>query len=744
MKHSSQSIQRDPRDRREPRVEGREEPAPGSAGWQSAGSRIANPRHCRLTVRATKHIVVVFAFLIPTAPLVAQELPGTRISVPSAGNYASNVIVIREAQEQALAQAREMLDRDENPRTRTALEAAVKEMERSKAMLEEAGKTPVKLSAALAAQQSAYQALLKLMPREYRMTRSRNGGQNAGAGQPNRRELDQLEMTGEENRYETERTAMAPTTPQQRERGQAADRLKQLAQRQQDMNDRLRELQTALQEARTDQEREEIRRQLKRLREEERRMLSDVDELRQKLDQSQNPDSLAGARQQLDRTRADVERAARELESDSVSQALAAGARAQQSMQNLREDLRRKSSSQFAEQMRQLRSQARDLSRQEDQLAHGLESLGQQEHKTLDDSAQRQELIRQMTRQQSALTNLLAGMRTLTEQAESTEPLLSHQLYDALRRADQERTDNLFEMGLQLVDRGFLPQAAKMERSAARNIEELRQGVERAAESVLGNEADALRYARRQLDDLTRQVEREMAGAGTNPSLSAASQNEPNAPQRAAGKTPSPDAAADEGAPRTAGANNPSDADGSQPAGNGSRPGNGRSASDAQASTQNGSSAGRDGASPSRNGRNPGNRNGGDGRLRQLAEQLGRGGGSGDNTGPITGSAFSTWSDRMRDVEEVLDSPGLRNQLATARERVGAFRGNYRQYGRVPETEAIRSEILVPMTQVRVWLQEELARLDDANSLVPLDRDPVPDNYSELVRRYYEKLGSAQ
>jgi hypothetical protein len=27
---------------------------------------------------------------------------------------------------------------------------------------------------------------------------------------------------------------------------------------------------------------------------------------------------------------------------------------------------------------------------------------------------------------------------------------------------------------------------------------------------------------------------------------------------------------------------------------------------------------------------------------------------------------------------------------------------------------------------------------------VPLDRDPVPDNYSELVRKYYEKLGSAQ
>ena len=48
------------------------------------------------------------------------------------------------------------------------------------------------------------------------------------------------------------------------------------------------------------------------------------------------------------------------------------------------------------------------------------------------------------------------------------------------------------------------------------------------------------------------------------------------------------------------------------------------------------------------------------------------------------------------------------------------------------------------MTQVRVWLQEELARKEKSDRLVPLDRDPVPENYSELVRKYYEKLGSAQ
>ena len=56
----------------------------------------------------------------------------------------------------------------------------------------------------------------------------------------------------------------------------------------------------------------------------------------------------------------------------------------------------------------------------------------------------------------------------------------------------------------------------------------------------------------------------------------------------------------------------------------------------------------------------------------------------------------------------------------------------------------MQEQVLAPMTQVRVWLQQELARKENANSLVPLDRDPVPEKYSEIVRKYYEKLGSAQ
>jgi len=119
-------------------------------------------------------------------------------------------------------------------------------------------------------------------------------------------------------------------------------------------------------------------------------------------------------------------------------------------------------------------------------------------------------------------------------------------------------------------------------------------------------------------------------------------------------------------------------------------------------------------------------------------------GANGGDGGPITGGDYLNWSDRLRDVEQVVGPEDLRNQLTTVRERVSALRAEYRLRGHRPDNDVVRQQIVMPLTQVRAWLQDELARREKSDSLVPLDRDPVPDNYAELVRKYYEKLGSAQ
>jgi hypothetical protein len=718
--------------------------------------------------------VLLFALFFFALPLWAQ--PAGR---PAATNdYASDIGTVHEAQAQALEQARQMLAQGEGVRDRGALEAAIKEMERAETALEAAKKSAENLPAALAAEQAAYQALLKVTPRETRVTQSRGGQQGGQAGQAGSRELSELDMQREENRYETESQAAAPQNEQQREQSQTADRLKQLAQRQQDLNDRLRELQTALQAARTDEERADLQRQLKRLQEEQRQMLASVDEMRQQLAQSPNADSQAETQRQLEQTRSDMERAAQNMERQSPSEALAAGTRAQEAMQNLRDDLQKRTSSQFAEQMRQLRSQARDLTQRENEIARGLETLNNGERQTLDDSAERQRIVQQMAQQQNALTNLLAQTRAVTEQSEATEPLLSQQLYDTLRRADQMHMENLLQTGSQLTERGFLPQASQVERMTRTNLTELAGSIDRAADSVLGSETDALRYAQRELDALTRQVERELGGAGTNATASSFGTNNGVASQsnllaRAAGNatrsgntnsmaTANGRPPAGESQSPVNNSRNPQRGNSTSPGQNGNRgqPANGNSADQASAENQPpGEQPAAGGNNPGRGNQRQGNNtqngdsqrgaqeaargdaNGSRGRLRQLAVQLGSNAG---DSGPITGGGYLYWSDRLRGVEQVVDQGDLRNQLATVRERVSAMRAEFRQSQRQPDADVVRQQIVVPLTQVRVWLQDELARRENADSLAPLDRDPVPDNYAELVRQYYEKLGSAQ
>ena len=75
--------------------------------------------------------------------------------------------------------------------------------------------------------------------------RQRAGG--GGGQQGNQRQIDQLDLKQSENRYETQRQARAPQNEERREQLAVMNRLQQLARRQQDLNERLKELQTSLQ-----------------------------------------------------------------------------------------------------------------------------------------------------------------------------------------------------------------------------------------------------------------------------------------------------------------------------------------------------------------------------------------------------------------------------------------------------------------------------------------------------------------
>ena len=142
----------------------------------------------------------------------------------------------------------------------------------------------------------------------------------------------------------------------------------------------------------------------------------------------------------------------------------------------------------------------------------------------------------------------------------------SRQLYDTLRKFSQDNAKNVKQTGEELLERGLLtrdlyerlkdgndPEGGKMldltsellrqellsqarqagERSQS-GIEDLKRGVERAAESVLGDDTEALRLAQQELDKLMDELQREMARAQGNSSAT----NQAQGSQRASGQRP--------------------------------------------------------------------------------------------------------------------------------------------------------------------------------------------------------------
>jgi hypothetical protein len=92
-------------------------------------------------------------------------------------------------------------------------------------------------------------------------------------------------------------------------------------------------------------------------------------------------------------------------------------------------------------------------------------------------------------------------------------------------------------------------------------------------------------------------------------------------------------------------------------------------------------------------------------------------------------------------VEELIDIPDLQNRVATARDQARRMRQEFREGQVKPDWAVVELQILQPLVEVRQQLREELMRRESSDDLVPMDRDPVPQRYAEMVRRYYEALG---
>ena len=123
--------------------------------------------------------------------------------------------------------------------------------------------------------------------------------------------------------------------------------------------------------------------------------------------------------------------------------------------------------------------------------------------------------------------------------------------------------------------------------------------------------------------------------------------------------------------------------------------------------------------------------------MTSVAESLG--------SGPITGDSFTEWSDRLRDVENMIDDPDLRARAAQIRDRARNMRRDLQRGAQEPRWDLVRDLIAQPLSELKTVVEQELARRSgQSDKLVPVDRDPVPSQFEERVRRYYEQLGQGE
>lgn len=761
--------------------------------------------------------------------------------------------VVQESQAMALEQTKEAMEKAEDAQIKTALTEAWKSMKDALDPLGMAAeeKKRAALNQALTFEQSALEWLHQAQSREHMIMRSKSSKSASGKQKQMQNQLMELEMKQDEQRYEEEKQASEEQTAEQQENLQVLNRLKELARRQEALAEKMKELQKQLDQAKTEQEKEELQNQLKRLEEEQKQLVNDLDDLKERMEKPENAANMAEAKQQLEQTREQVNEAAEKLKEQQLAEAANSATRAQRELEKMQEDFKEKTAKRFADEMKQMRQQAREVAEKQKQIAESLENqkTGEPSGDTsadLDKMLKGGEASRQIQDQQEKVAKLLEDMKRVSEQAEGNNPLLHRRLYEAVREAKTGGLEEHLDEARMQSRYGQRAEAQDAERKANTLVDQLQQGVEKAAESVLGSETEALRMARTELNKLIKEAGQEGQQSQEGQDKPAAEKvdtetrsaqasakepkegGKPSGEAKAAGQQSGQEKPGQEGQKGQAGqgepkagqmaqGQKPGESQGEQPGqtrGEGKQPGQQQAKADSGQQGQ-GTQKGQEGQKP---GESPGESKGSQsGEPSQMAQGEGKegaggkqgtggkpgeaglggqggqpssensaepqqggaqqlsanrstqqqpggrernnagGGGGGGNEGgafffdqdaevandrPFTGEGYDRWTDRLRNVEELLNQPELRNEAAKVLDNARAMLIDHERNDAAPQVDHLQMRILNPLVELRDRVAEELAKRDTKNPMVPVDRDPVPPAFRELVKRYYQELGN--
>src|SRR4029077_17372006 len=105
------------------------------------------------------------------------------------------------------------------------------------------------------------------------------------------------------------------------------------------------------------------------------------------------------------------------LRQERLSPALNSGTRAERELEQARDDFRRRTANQFADDMRTMRDDARNLAQHQRELGERLDQMNNAERQSLRDE-ERGKVVDEMGEQRKRLTELTNDMKTVSEAAE--------------------------------------------------------------------------------------------------------------------------------------------------------------------------------------------------------------------------------------------------------------------------------------------------------------------------------------
>jgi hypothetical protein len=624
----------------------------------------------------------------------------------------------------------------------------------------------VGLRDAIKPMRAAYEGLLRLRAREHEVTQnqqqqSSNQRSQSSSQSSRQQQIQQLQLEQDPNRYEEESQPIPEESQSEREMRQVMNRLDELARRQQDLNEQVRELDLALQAAENQQEKRDLQDRLDRLREEQQELVQDADELLERMNNPETRNQLEESRQQIENAREQMQQSEEQLRNAEPSAALNSGARAQANVEQTREQLRKQSSEALQKDVQKLVDQAQKVVDTQSQLQKQLqkqtgtspnpssgaiepdqppeaqqESLLRSQQELDQDEGMKRRNLDAWKEQKKEYQELMDRIKDTVEQAEGSEPLLAEQLYETYRQASQQPTDQRLDRIPMMIERGMDQPAVDEAQEVSKELQGLRDRIAESTKSVLGSEEESLRRALQELQKANRAIENEMSERRTDPQDGRSSQPQNSQPRDGQPQNSQPrDGQPQDGQPQ----------DGQQQDGqpqNG-QPQNGQPQDGQPQDGQPQDGQPQDGQPQDGQPRRGQQNRTGRSVLEQLEDRISQSdGGARPLNSPLTGEDYAQWTDRLRDIEELVRDPDLKAEAARVREAAREFRMEYKRHSKEPQWDMVKKMISSPLQELQNKVQEELVRKTaKQNELVPLDRDPVPEKYRTELDRYFERLG---